>query len=494
MQAKQHSPSLKSVSATQILHIAVIFVGAIIYITNALFDSVWFDEAYTVGAVSKSLPEMVYLLTYDVHPHLYYILLKVYSLIFGNGVITLRMFSVVFAIASTVLGYTHVRKDFGEKAGFWFSFLLVFSFSTLKYALQIRMYTLAIFLLTLTAVYAYRYIKNGGKSSRILYLIFSILSAYTHYFAFFIVAMINAFTLVRAAKVKSVKKWVLDAVIQFGGYSVGLAVFIFQITLGGADWITISYPDVIYDAAGHLFFGDILSAAIDRGSILYHIIGIALVILAVAITLLLSLGFRKHKEEYKAAFFSWMIMLAVFVFVLAVSIIREIFYIRYAVCFTPFIVFSVGFLISKAKLTLKIITAILLIVCFIFATIPMYRENFSENNIPYSEQLDVREGDIFILDNFHAYVCTIEFPENEVIYNNLWGWPIDETYALFGKHSVVSRDISEYDGLTGRVWTCGDASIEHYEKLENAEFIEEKWVHSDYYNYNLYFRLYEVKA
>ncbi|MBR4278891.1 MAG: glycosyltransferase family 39 protein [Clostridia bacterium] len=175
MQAKQHSSSLKGASFTRILHFAVIFIGAVLYISSAFFDSVWFDEAYTVGAVSKTLPEMIYLLAYDVHPHLYYVLLKVYSLIFGNSVITLRMFSVIFAIASTILGYTHIRKDFGEKAGFWFSFLLVFSFSTLKYALQIRMYTLAIFLLTLTAVYAYRYIKNGDKLSRVLYLAFSIL-------------------------------------------------------------------------------------------------------------------------------------------------------------------------------------------------------------------------------------------------------------------------------------------------------------------------------
>lgn len=494
MQAKQHSSSLNGASFTRILHFAVIFIGAALYISSALFDSVWFDEAYTVGAVSKSLPEMIYLLTYDVHPHLYYILLKVYSLIFGNSVITLRMFSVIFAIASTILGYTHIRKDFGEKAGFWFSFLLVFSFSTLKYALQIRMYTLAIFLLTLTAVYAYRYIKNGDKLSRALYLAFSILSAYTHYFAFFIVAMINVFTLVRAIKSKSVKKWSLDAVIQFGGYSVGLAVFIFQISLGGADWITISYPDVLYDAAGHLFFGDVISESINRESVLYHAIGISLVLLAVGITALIALRYKRNKDEYFPVFFSWVVMLAVLAFVLAVSVFREIFYIRYAVCFTPFIVFSVGFLISKAKLPIKAVTAVILIVCFVFAAIPMYRENFSENNIPYSEQLDVREGDIFILDNFHAYVCTIEFPENEVIYNNLWGWPIDETYALFGKKSVVSRDISEYDGHVGRVWTCGDATIEHFDKLENAEFIEEKWVHSDYYNYNLYFRLYEVKA
>lgn len=494
MQTKQHSSPLISVSLTKIFHIAIIIIGAVIYTNSALFDSVWFDEAYTIGAVSKSLPEMVYLLTYDVHPHLYYILLKVYSLVFGNGVIALRLFSVIFAVGSTVLGYTHIRPSFGEKTGFWYSFLLVFSFSTLKYALQIRMYTLAIFLLTLTAVYAYRYIKNDNKKSRVLYLVFSVLSAYTHYFAFFIVAMINVFTLVRAVKSKSFKVWGTDALIQFGGYSAGLAVFIFQITLGGANWITVTYPDVIYDTAGHLLFGDIISATVNRESVIYHIIGIALVIIAIAITAVLSIGYKKHKDDFKAPFFSWMITLAVFAFVLVVSFIRPIFYIRYAVCFTPFILFSTAFLISKIKAPLKSIVSIILIVCFVFAAIPMYREYFSENNIPYSEQLDVREGDIFILDNFHAYVSTVEFPENEVIYNNLWGWPIDKTYALFGKHSVVSRDISEYDNRIGRVWVCGDATTEHYEKLENATFIEEKWVHSDYYNYDLYFRLYETKA
>lgn len=239
----------------RVLHILLILFGGLIFIGSAFIDGVWFDEAFTVAAIENGMIDMICRLTFDVHPHLYYIVIKIWSYIFGDGIIALRLFSAIFAVAVTLLGYTHIRKDFGDRVGFWFSFLTVFSFSTLKYALQIRMYTLGIFLLALTGIHLWRYINSNSKKDRVLYLIFSILSAYTHYFAFFLVAMINVFTLIRAMKKEETKNWFKDAYTQILGYLPGFIVFAFQISLNGANWIRVIFPDVLFDTVLHPFMG-----------------------------------------------------------------------------------------------------------------------------------------------------------------------------------------------------------------------------------------------
>ncbi len=489
----------KNIDRIEIFHILLLVVGAVTFAASACFSSVWFDEAYTVGAVSNGFRDMIRGLTYDVHPHLYYIVLKLWSFIFGNSVIALRMFSAVFGVAAASIGYTHIRKDFGEEVGFWFSFLMIFSFSTLKYATQVRMYTFGIYLLALTAVYAWRYINGKSRKDRTLFLVFSILSAYTHYFAFFIVSMLNVFTLVRAIisdnRAENLKSWSFDALIQFGGYSVGLAVFIYQITLGGAYWITVEYPDVIFDTVVHTFTAAPLSEEFESGSLIYNLIGIVLTAVYAATFGKLAFRYKNEKSEYKAPFMSMSLCIALFIFMLVFAVIRPIYYQRYSVLFTGFLVFSAAFLLTKAKIKLvKAFVAIILVVCFLVAAIPFWKDNFSADNEPFAEQIGIREGDILIGDNTHYLVCTIEMPNNSFVFYNWDNWPVEKAYTLFGDNLSVKDDLSEFSEHEGRIWVCGEKTTEFFDNCENAEFISEKQTHADYYNYNLTFRLYEIKA
>lgn len=501
MQTKQYSSALnesQNARLTRALHIALIALSAAMFIISACFKAIWFDEAFTVGAVSHGMGEMTGYLTYDVHPHLYYILLKLWSYIFGNGVIALRMFSAFFGVACVALGYTHIRKDFGDKTGFWFSFLMLFTFSTLKYAEQIRMYTLAIFLLTLTGFYAWRLRNGGGRKDRALFLICSVLAAYTHYFAFFTVAMINAFALFGAIasdnREKALKSWFFNAFVQFAAYAPGIAVFMFQISLDGADWIRLEFPGVVYDTVTHFFTGYQLEQCLENGSALYNIVGIICTLIFAEIFIKLRFLNKTEKEKYRAPFLSFALCLAVFAFAVAVSFYRPIYYCRYSVCFNGFIAFGIAFLLANAKKYIKIIVAVILVTAFIIAAVFLWAECFSENNVPYTEQIDIREGDLIITGEIYSFACTVNFPDNELVFNNLWHWNMGDAYKLLGKNVTISTDISEYDGVTGRIWVCGDETIKYFEQRTDVEFVCEKIVHTDYYGYTFTFRLYEKKA
>ena len=96
-------------------HIAVIILGTIFILLGAFHTNIWFDEAYTVGLVNHSFSEIWQITGNDVHPPLYYWMLKIISLLFGSSILVYRLFSAVAIVILAILGYTHIKKYFGEK-------------------------------------------------------------------------------------------------------------------------------------------------------------------------------------------------------------------------------------------------------------------------------------------------------------------------------------------------------------------------------------------
>ena len=235
-------------------HIALIAVGAAVFTAFAFHKNIWFDEAYTIGLVSHGFSEILKIHTADVHPFLYYALLKTFTLVFGSSLLSLRMFSVVGAVLFSSLGLTHIRRDHGEKVGFFFSFFAVFSASVLLYAEQIRMYSWAMLFVALAGIYTYSVGKKGGKQNSILFVLFSVCAAYTHYYALFAVAAINLVMLIRAVREKKkLGAWLARASVQIFAYIPGAAVFFKQAVSGGASWIKLSFPDNIFNTLAYPF-------------------------------------------------------------------------------------------------------------------------------------------------------------------------------------------------------------------------------------------------
>ena len=186
----------------KLAHIILLVLGTAFLASGAFTPVLWFDESYTVGLMNHDFWDMCVIASYDVHPHLYYILLKLVTMVTGNSIVVMRLFSVLGGALIGLLGYTHIRRDFGARVGFWFSFFTFAMPVMFKYALQIRMYTWAALFITLTAIYAWRaaYQPERWKKNWILFAVFSLASAYTHYFGLFSVIVINLFLLAYTLK------------------------------------------------------------------------------------------------------------------------------------------------------------------------------------------------------------------------------------------------------------------------------------------------------
>ena len=97
------------------IHIAIIILGILFNCISIFHPNLWFDEAYSVGLANKSFVDIWKIGGNDVHPVLYYWILKLFALILGNKIIIYRLLSVIAIAILGIIGFTHIRKDFGEK-------------------------------------------------------------------------------------------------------------------------------------------------------------------------------------------------------------------------------------------------------------------------------------------------------------------------------------------------------------------------------------------
>ncbi len=96
--------------------LAVIVVGGVVVRCHGLSErTFWFDEAFSNRLIHDfSWAEMIERTGRDVHPPLYYVALRLWATILGDGIIVLRTFSVVMAAMTIVGAYLLVFEAFAH--------------------------------------------------------------------------------------------------------------------------------------------------------------------------------------------------------------------------------------------------------------------------------------------------------------------------------------------------------------------------------------------
>ena len=162
----------------------LIFISfcCLLYI-NCINRTFWYDEAYTINLVRQSFGYLWHVTANDVHPPLYYILLKLYTYICGDSVVALRIFSALPMIGIMLLTCTHIRQKFGNKTALSLLVLVILMPVNQYLASEIRMYSFGMFFVLLSALYAYQSYTTFRRSDLIKFTLFSLAAAYTHYYA-----------------------------------------------------------------------------------------------------------------------------------------------------------------------------------------------------------------------------------------------------------------------------------------------------------------------
>jgi hypothetical protein len=350
---------------------------------------------------------------------------------------------------------------------------------------------------TLAAIYAFRSFREpDSKKNRILFLVFSIASAYTHYFGLFAVASINLVMLYYLKKKDlCIKTWLKNAAIQIGSYIPGGIVFLVQILLGGATWIKIEWPDLGFDLASYHILGDVLKVFVERIekdyiNPEYSINGFFFFLLYCIAGVLLYYFVKKNRfdeKEKSALVCSLKAYYGLIGATLIISLFRAIYYIRYTVVISGLLFFMIALLISKLRFNVsKIIAVVLLLGMFSVQTNYYYELMYDETSNTVIDTFEpiIEEGDEFLIDDASVYVMTVMFPENPVCYYNVNDWRIEKTFCAFGRDYTVINSFSELKPLPNRVWTMGRG--ECYRHLTENGYAETSAynIHLEFHNYN----------
>lgn len=132
---------------------ATLLIGAITGIGFGLrfyaigVQTVWLDEAFSIWLAQQPLVDMwAWLIKIDQHPPLYYSLLHVWLLLFGDGQGAARALSALCSGLAIPLFYAASRYLLDQRAALLAALLLALSSFHIRYAQEVRMYAL----LTLT--------------------------------------------------------------------------------------------------------------------------------------------------------------------------------------------------------------------------------------------------------------------------------------------------------------------------------------------------------
>lgn len=280
--------------------LGVVCLGYLLLRLWGLGDScLWFDEIFSVHAAEHPWNEILWFVAQDlIHPPLFYLLLKVWISIGGEALYWLRLFPVFFSLLALVPFYLLCRE---LKLKFTTILLALAFFSVngalIKYAQEVRMYSLLLFL-SLVSLWLFSRFFFRGKNIWFLTIV-NLLMVYTHYFGWCVIAAeVLAIFVFQRIKIRHVLIMFAIEVIAFVPWMWGL----WKAVGTGADvnqnigWIQrpglYSLLDLLFDVAEPFYFQQ---SSAEPSSLLY--ITVPLIILIAAARVFFFTNWKNYERK-----------------------------------------------------------------------------------------------------------------------------------------------------------------------------------------------------
>lgn len=433
---------------------------------------VGYDEAYSMCLIRHSYTDIIRITAQDVHPPLYYLLLKTWMLPFGESVPAARMFSLLIYACFVSLGPVMVHRLLSREAGFLFSFFAVTLPACQSYLYsEIRMYGLAALLVTACALYAISIAKQGTSSSYKQWLgifLTGILSAYTQYYALVAVVFIYIALFVEIWHNKHLSKMgkplFICASLSCLLYIPWVSVLLHQLaTVSESYWIG---PFTLHTYLSFIAFPFYCSIHVGA-SFLYILFFTSLVVLMYRSRIL---AFWKHKKagivtrssqnSCRIVLLCLMPYVAVILAGCTVSLlVRPLFSARYIKCILGLLILSISVAIERSnRTTLK---RILILFCAVFAftnfsTICYKNAKNNRTTAAYIRFLDtIKEYPVFAAEQSHIMGIHAFYAKNSTEYI-----PSIQFTPDLNAFSSVLHPISKEDSITlSSVWVVSESDF-----------------------------------
>ena len=147
----------------------------------------WYDEAYTAIVVKEPIQGLLSQLVQDIHPPLYFLFVKGFTLLVGSSVVGIRLISLLFGVFGILAVYLFAKELFNRRVAWFASGLSAVSPFLIGYSQEARMYTMYGFWVVLAAFFFLRSLKHDRWRDALGWGLCLGLAWLTHYMSFLFV-------------------------------------------------------------------------------------------------------------------------------------------------------------------------------------------------------------------------------------------------------------------------------------------------------------------
>ena len=433
------------------LVLSVLFLGYLLVTPlNHLVCQI--DEYFTRTILLLPVSDIITVTAGDVHPPLYYLMGKAVaelSAILGVDLLySLKLLSIAAYVLILGISVTKIRKDYGLFVAGLFPFAIAIMNEFSKYVLIGRMYCWVV-LFVLIIFLAFRNIINDKSDikSWIIMAVFTIVAAYTHYFAAMTAACIYLVLLVYLIKnnKEHIKYWLISVAVIVVSYLPWVPHLLSQMAhVHNGYWI----PEITWESAllfyGYYGYNENVLIAI-----------LSLVILAAIIFMYIKEKSSFEKTDQNLILSGIVVYLGTITLGVAISFLfKPILDGRYLMAASSVLWLTIAIIISKLEnkkmFYLSLALVAILLISGVANTVNTYDENYQKAIIQenYFNNITSDNNSVLIISTTNDSTYFLSYSDRVDLYilnvSEVFGLDMERIHQTFDFKNVNASKIDDF--------------------------------------------------
>lgn len=204
----------------------------VLYFSLIFNRNVTTDEIFTMKLIANDLNGIVKGTANDVHPPLYYFYAKLFECFSPQNIPLQKIAAIIPMMGTIIYVAVVIRKRFGDAQAFFTILFFTCVPCTMEYAVQLRMYSLAILCVTVCGVSSYVAVTDNRIIDWVMVTVSAVGAAYLHYFSFvavcFEVGLLFLYIIIKNRKL--FLRWAISVVAMLILYIPWMPIFYSQVT------------------------------------------------------------------------------------------------------------------------------------------------------------------------------------------------------------------------------------------------------------------------
>lgn len=436
------------------LFLVSVIIGIYMLVTPLDHVFIHIDELWSAALIKSSFMDCLRLTINDVHPPLYYFMVKSVCEVLNalniryEIIYVMHLVSILAYFGVLLVSATKIRKEYGWLTAGIFTFALATMSEFFFVFIKIRMQGWGLLFLLMSFVYLKDVMTKSDRKSWIMLILFTVLGCYTHYILLISYALIYMALLVYILKNSEkrkaeLKKWIIASIATVILYMPWLFVLFRQVNE------TVNYSEVPIPSHHELFdyFAWITTSGTDSTAFALKILTVLVVLLIIAIFI------RQYRNNSYDDNFYICSGFFVYAFTFALSIILLVstyksLNIRYLIPVISIIWLTFAIIIGKIEDKKLLSVTVLLILILVIGGMAYTSDSIATlNEVGHKEMKILDEmnssDNVVVFSKEFMYICYHDYLTNTSMYslqNFTNDYHVDDVKIVSELYPVIEKN------------------------------------------------------